>query len=192
MTDNENLRNQSTITRANKSQEQRNERRRANSLRQRLVRQRVTDTFRTREIQGQVYHQIGSLMPMPDNGSTFSTIYFIGDEEQQINARCQYNHIEQMEEREIVGILEPFVHNHNQLVQLFNTVGKRLYKTTTIRSSSKQTKYHLDSTRPDINEVAVVIVDDAFERLDIRIKRRDNTVHTIEDNHRSYDALQYP
>jgi len=36
------------------------------------------------------------------------------------------------------------------------------------------------------------MVDDAFERRDIRIKRRDNTVHTIEDNHRSYDTLQYP
>ena len=65
-------------------------------------------------------------MPMPDNGSTFLQIYFMGDGEQQINARCQYNHIEQIEEREIVGILERFVHNHNQLVQLFITVSNRL------------------------------------------------------------------
>jgi len=41
---------------------------------------------------------------------------------------------------------------------------------------------------PTINEVAVVMVGDAFERRDIRIKRRDNAVHTIEDSHRSYEA----
>lgn len=47
--DNNNLRNQAAIKRANESQEQSNERCRANSLRQRLARQRVNDTFRTRE-----------------------------------------------------------------------------------------------------------------------------------------------
>jgi hypothetical protein len=31
-----------------------------------------------------------------------------------------------MEEREIVGIIEPFLQNHNQLVQLFNTVSNRI------------------------------------------------------------------
>lgn len=59
LTDNENLRNQAAITRANESQEQRNERLRANALRQRLARQRVTDTFRTREQQRlQVYRAL--------------------------------------------------------------------------------------------------------------------------------------
>ncbi|VVC45421.1 Hypothetical protein CINCED_3A022633 [Cinara cedri] len=234
LTDNENLRNQAAITRTNESQEQRNERRRANALRQRLTHQRVTDTFRTPKqqrlqvyraftrvsllrlafeyepdidhsshsqivigvmnkqcqhchalkylsesagfcctsgkvvlpplnltpdplkallagaksqsklflrkihkfnscfqmtsfgatkivqnadgrnfqstfkIQGQVYHQIGSLMPMSDSDSKCLQIYFMDNEEQQINARCQYNHIEQMEEREIMSILESF------------------------------------------------------------------------------------
>ncbi|VVC36598.1 Hypothetical protein CINCED_3A006055 [Cinara cedri] len=45
LTDNENLRNQIAITRTNESQEQRNERHRVNTLRQRLARQRVTDTL---------------------------------------------------------------------------------------------------------------------------------------------------
>jgi len=43
---------------------------------------------------------------------------------------------------------------------------------------------------PTINEAAVVTVGDAFERRDIRIKGRDNTVNMIEDSRRSYDALQ--
>lgn len=48
------------------------------------------------------------------------------------------------------------------------------------------------SLAPTINKVTVVIVGDAFERRDIQIQRKNNTVHTIENSHRSYDALQYP
>ena len=33
---------------------------------------------------------------------------------------------------------------------------------------------------------------DSYERRDIRIQSRDNTMQIIQDNHRSYDALQYP
>jgi len=80
----------------------------------------------TFKIQGQVYHVVGSLILMPDADPKFLQIYFMGDEEQQINTHCQYKHIEQMEEREIVATLEPFLRNHNQLVQLFNTVSNRL------------------------------------------------------------------
>ncbi|XP_037930894.1 uncharacterized protein LOC119665730 [Teleopsis dalmanni] len=45
---------------------------------------------------------------------------------------------------------------------------------------------------PSINEVAVVIVGEQFEKRDIKIIREDKTWQTIEDTHRSYDALQYP
>jgi len=44
---------------------------------------------------------------------------------------------------------------------------------------------------PIVNEVVDVIVGDTYERRDIWIQRRDNTVQTIKDSHRSYDALQY-
>lgn len=150
----------------------------------------------TFKIQGQVYHQIGSLIPMPDSDSKFLQIYFMGDEEQQINARCQYSHIEQMEERAIVGILEPFLQNHNQLLQLFNTLSNKLQNDNyaiVIKADKVPAGQHAGRyNAPTINEVAVVMVGDAFERRDIQIKRRDNTVHTISDTHRSYDALQYP
>ncbi|GFV38658.1 integrase catalytic domain-containing protein [Trichonephila clavipes] len=44
---------------------------------------------------------------------------------------------------------------------------------------------------PAINEVAVVMTGDPTERRDIRTQRRDNTLKTIQDNHRSYDAQHY-
>ena len=55
---------------------------------------------------------------MTDANSKFLQIYFMGDE-QQIHTRCVYNHIEQMEEWEIVDISETFFQNHNQLVRMF-------------------------------------------------------------------------
>jgi len=72
-----------------------------------------------------MYHQIGSLISMPDSESKFLQIYFMSDEKQHINTCCQYNHVEQTEEREIVATLEPFLRNHNQLDQLFNNVSNR-------------------------------------------------------------------
>ncbi|VVC30388.1 Hypothetical protein CINCED_3A012870 [Cinara cedri] len=122
----------------------------------------------TFKIQGQVYHQIGSLIPMSDSDSKCLQIYF----------------------------MEPFLQNHNQLVQLFNTVSNRLQNdnyTIVVKADKVPSGQHVDRYNAQtINEVAVVIVGDAFERRDIRIKRRDNTVHTTKDSHRSYDALQYP
>lgn len=150
----------------------------------------------TFKIQGQVYHQIGSLLPMPDADPKFLQIYFMGNEEQQSHTRCVYNHIEQMEEREIVDILERFLQNHNQLVQLFKTLSNRLQNDNyviVIKADKVPYGEHAGTYNvPTINEVAVVMAGDPCERRDIRIQRRDNTMQIIQDNHRSYDALQYP
>ena len=45
---------------------------------------------------------------------------------------------------------------------------------------------------PTVYEVAVVMVGDPADNIDIKITRRDSTVSIISDLYRSYDALQYP
>ncbi|GFT94563.1 uncharacterized protein NPIL_486601 [Nephila pilipes] len=133
---------------------------------------------------------------MPDANPKFLQIYFMGDEEQQANTRCVYNHIDQMEEREIVKILETVLQNHNQLLRLFKTLSKGLQndnyviviKIDIVSYGEHAGTYNV----PTFNKVAVVMTGDPTERRDIRIQRRDNTVQIIQDNHRSYDALQYP
>jgi len=98
----------------------------------------------------------------------FLQIYFMGDEEQQINTCCQYNHVEQMEEREIVATLEPFLQNHNQLVQLFNTVSNRLQNDIymiVIKADKVPSGEHVGRyNAPTVNEVAVVMVGNTYER----------------------------
>ncbi|XP_063993113.1 uncharacterized protein LOC135170885 [Diachasmimorpha longicaudata] len=80
----------------------------------------------TFKIQGQVYHKIGSLMPMPDNNPKFLQIYFMGNCEERVTTRCQYNFIEQAEERAIVILLETFLEDQNQLIRLIKRVSPRL------------------------------------------------------------------
>jgi len=44
---------------------------------------------------------------------------------------------------------------------------------------------------PTVDVVAVIMVGDPVNNRDLKIQRRDSTVHIISDLHRSYDALQY-
>ncbi|GFT27831.1 helitron_like_N domain-containing protein [Trichonephila clavipes] len=80
----------------------------------------------TFKIQGQVYHKIGSLMPMPDNNPKFLQIYFMGDCEERVTTRCLYNFIEQAEERAIVILLENFFRRS----QSTNSIDQKSFATT--------------------------------------------------------------
>ncbi|XP_037931314.1 uncharacterized protein LOC119666108 [Teleopsis dalmanni] len=153
----------------------------------------VETTFK---IQGQVYHRIGSLLSMPDEDPKFLQIYFMGCEEDRVNARCNYNHIEINAEKAIVASLEAFVNENNQLMKVFKGVSNRLQNDNymiVIKADKVPVGEHTRRfNAPTINEIAVVIVGEQFEKRDIKIMRRDKTWQTIEDTHRSYDALQFP
>ncbi|XP_057664480.1 uncharacterized protein LOC130898900 [Diorhabda carinulata] len=144
----------------------------------------------------QVYHKIGSLMPMPDNNPKFLQIYFMGDCEERVTTRCLYNFIEQAEERAIVILLENFLEDHNQLIQLIKRVSPRLQNDNyqiVIKADKVPLGEHAGRfNAPTVDEVAVIMVGDPVDERSIKITRRDNTVSTISDLHRSYDALQYP
>lgn len=150
----------------------------------------------TFKIQGQVYHKIGSLMPMPDDNPKFLQIYFMGNCEERVTTRCQYNFIEQAEERAIVILLENFLEDQNQLLQLIKRVSPRLQNDNyqiVIKADKVPLGEHAGRfNAPTVDEVAVIMVGDPVDKRSIKITRRDNTISTISDLHRSYDALQYP
>lgn len=150
----------------------------------------------TFKIQGQVHHKIGGLYPLPNDHPKFLQIYFLGDEEEQVSLRCNYNHIERIQERSIVASLETFLAEKNSLIRLFKHASERMI-TDNYMIVIKPDKLPLgEHTRrfnaPTVNEVAVVMVGDTFEQRDITVMRRSNTIQVIHDSHRSYDALQYP
>ncbi|XP_055924623.1 uncharacterized protein LOC129956714 [Argiope bruennichi] len=150
----------------------------------------------TFKVQGQVYHKIGSLLPMPDDDPKFLQIYFMGNCEERVTTRCQYNFIDQAQERKIVLLLENFLDDQNQLIRLFKRVSPRLQNDNyqiVIKADKVPLGEHAGRfNAPTVDEVAVIMVGDPVDRRAIKITRRDNTVSTISDLHRSYDALQYP
>lgn len=42
----------------------------------------------TFKVKGQVYHLIGSILPEPGQGSQYLQIYFVGEDEREVNIRC--------------------------------------------------------------------------------------------------------
>jgi hypothetical protein len=150
----------------------------------------------TFKIQGQVYHKIGSLMSMPNDDPKFLQIYFMGSCEERVTTRCLHNFIEQAEERAIVESLENFFENYNQLIQLFKRVSPQLRNDNyqiVIKADKVPSGEHAGRfNAPTVDEVAVIMIGDPVNNRDLKIIRRDSTVHIISDLHRSYDALQYP
>jgi hypothetical protein len=72
----------------------------------------------TFKIQGQIYHKAGSLLPLPDERPSFLQIYFVGDEEREVDQRC--TNIPGIR-RHIVLNLQRFLHQHNLLVNILKT-----------------------------------------------------------------------
>lgn len=145
------------------------------------------------QIQGQVYHRAGSLLPYPDAEHQFLQIYFIGDENHQLDRRCT---IASRAKRQILFELQTFLHQNNGLVRLFKTALDRMPSDNhkiVIRADKTPFGEHARRfNAPTIDEVAIVIVGNQFESRDIVLHRRTEQLQRVSELHRSYDALQYP
>lgn len=147
----------------------------------------------TFKVQGQVYHQIGSLLPTLDEDAKFLQIYFTGDEEEEVDQRCAAIN---GTKREIISNLQRLFHQHNHLVQLFKVTLDRMpsddYKVIIRADKTPSGEHERRFNAPTMNEVAVVMVGTEFDRRDIIIQRRNTNLQRVSETHRSYDALQYP
>jgi len=145
------------------------------------------------QIQGQIYHKAGSLLPFPDNEPQFLQIYFVGNSNDELNRRCA---IAPSARRQIILDLQNFFHQHNGLVQLFKTALDRMPSDNhRIVVRADKTPFGEHARRfnaPAIDEVAIVIVGEQFPSRDIVLHRRNEQLQRVSELHRSYDALQYP
>ncbi|XP_044741908.1 uncharacterized protein LOC123302880 [Chrysoperla carnea] len=146
------------------------------------------------KVQGQIYHRVGSLLPFPNETPKFLQVYFMGDNQLEFDQRCA--NIKGLR-REIIRELQDFLHEHNRLINQFETARERMvsdrYKIL-IRADKKPVGEHERRfNAPVVDEVAVVIVNNNnSNKRDIIIQRRSNTLQRINETHRCYDALQYP
>lgn len=159
-----------------------------------VVRDNFMPTFR---VQGQIYHRMGSMLPLPDEDPKFFQIYFVGqaDDNDQVHYRQHYN--PGTKER-IVAELQIMLHANNQLLATF----KQAKDDPRFCSDDHFIAIHADKTpagqhpgrfnAPSMNDVAILMVGDPVAPRDIIIRRRDESLNRISETHRSYDALQYP
>ncbi|XP_073838726.1 uncharacterized protein [Musca autumnalis] len=156
-----------------------------------VVKDNFLPTFR---VQGQIYHRMGSLLPIKDH--KFLQIYFMGqaDDIDQVQQRRQYNPATR---ERIVAELQKMLHENNELVRTFKKANNDLQLLP-----NHQVVIHADKVpvgehqgrynAPTANDVAVLMVGDPVAHRDIIVRRFDDRVNRISETHRSYDALQYP
>lgn len=154
----------------------------------------VTDNFMpTFKIQRQIYHRVGSLLPVPDAEHKFLQIYFIGDDNLQADQRC---HSIPGTKRTVILSLQTFLQENNALVKLFKTAIEQMPSddhTIAIRADKTPAGEHARRfNSPTMDDVAILIVGERFEARDIIIQRRNDNIQRVAETHRSYDALQYP
>ena len=147
-------------------------------------------TFR---IQGQIYHQIGSILPIDEVNPNFLQIYFIGNHELEANRRCS---IISNVDLDIVTQIQLFLHEYNKLIYLFKfAIEKRptdRYRAIINPDKTPIGEHVRRYNAPTTDEIAIVLVGQSCSSRDIVLHSRDTTLTRISETHRSYDGLQYP
>ncbi|XP_044575237.1 uncharacterized protein LOC123259041 [Cotesia glomerata] len=161
--------------------------------------QQFNSTFK---IRGQVYHKMGSLLPMPNEPHKFLQIYFMGGEDSgsalanRVNARCDYNNLDSLYARRIVSELDALLNEHNELLKIFKSHMHQLQSDNhaiVINPDKTPAGEHIRRfNAPVVDDVAGIMAGDCTAAREIVIRRRNNNLQFIADTHRSYDALQYP
>ncbi|XP_055584901.1 uncharacterized protein LOC129737764 [Uranotaenia lowii] len=99
-------------------------------------------------------------------------------------------------DREIVADLEIFFQRNNQLVKLFKTALNQMptddYVVVIRADKTPVGQHERQYNAPTIDEVAIVVVGEAFQKRDIVLHRRGGDVQFISETNRCYDGLQYP
>lgn len=147
----------------------------------------------TFKIQGQVYHTIGSLLPEKTNDPKFLQIYFIGDEQLELNQRSNIN---KDMDKNIIKELQIILHHNNHLINSFKYALEHMHsndckiviKADRIPSGAHASTYNA----PTVNDIAVIMVDTQYDSRDIVIQKKDSILTRVRETHRLYDPLQYP
>ncbi|XP_071642973.1 uncharacterized protein [Temnothorax longispinosus] len=149
----------------------------------------------TFKVQGQVYHLVKSLLPVPEQEARFLQIYFVGEDEREVRLRCSnFSDVKQG----LVKELQRMLHDVNSYIKDLKTTLDKVSPTckkfeVVIHADRKPADAHRGRfNAPIANEVALVIVGQQFDQRDIVLQSHDNKLRRISEIHRSYDALQYP
>lgn len=144
----------------------------------------------TLQVQGQIYHRAGLLLPFQDKDNQFLQIYFIGNSDREVDRRYA---ITSNTKREIIEQLQNLFHEQNELDRLFKIALDRMPSDNhkiVIRADKTPVGEHARRfNAPTIDDVAILIVGEEFQSRDIVLQRRNEQLQRVSETHRSYDAL---
>ncbi|XP_075211190.1 uncharacterized protein LOC142318500 [Lycorma delicatula] len=146
-----------------------------------FVSETVTTQFMpTFKIKGQIYQKAGSLLPFPDSDRKFLQMYFIGDDRDEVDARCG---IHTSLRRSIISQLQKLLHERKNLVRLFKTAIDMMpsdtHKIVIYADKTPAGEHVRRYNAPTIDEVAIVIVGDQFQPRDIVLHRRNDRLINV-------------
>ena len=149
----------------------------------------------TYKIQGQCYHLMGSLLPLPHEPHKFVQVYFMGGNETEAQQRC--TNVHGGLQFYIVMKLQEMLHQHHMYVSIFKYALEHMNITRNrkiiIRADKRPAAEHERRyNAPVTDEVAIIMVDEQHERRDIVLQKRSGHLERICETHRAYDSLQYP
>ena len=153
-------------------------------------------------LNGQNYHQIGTLLPKDDvTKPKFSQLYIHDTENEvrnRINASASMESKTQPDENIVKGLLE-MLDEHNVLVKSFRMARDRFQnrriKDVRLRLINKRSKDGRQYNLPSASEVAALIIgeqDGENNEFDIIVETKDKMSQRISELHPSYMAMQYP
>ncbi len=150
--------------------------------------------FTTFRVQGQVYHRIGGLLPLPDQEAKFVQVFFMQDADAQVQQRLA-NMNGGLKEN-IVLDLQEMLHERHQHVHNFK------YALEKMNTAEHAVVIHADRcpqgehlrryNAPTTNEVAIILLHEEHGKRDIVLQKRDGFLKRVSETHRAYDSLQYP
>lgn len=132
-------------------------------------------------------------MPLNDREPQFLQVYFIGNDEDELQNRSNiYKNMDQ----EIIENLQKFYHKNNKLIKLFKyalelmpkDTCKIIFKADKVPAKDHKKRYNA----PDKNDIAIVMVDNGSVSRDIILHKRNSEIQRVRETHGCYDALQYP
>ena len=154
----------------------------------------ITENFMpTFKIQGQVYHRIGKIYPEKINDEKCLQIYFMGNNEEEVNRRNEHFPFLR---HSLLKELQDLLHNNNDKIKEIKYALERNNEPhfkLVIKENYRPTYEHARRfNKPTTNEVAILMIGDSTNKRDIIINKRDSTIQRINETHPSYDCLQYP
>ena len=149
------------------------------------------------QVQGQIYHRIGSLLPIDGTPHQFLQLYFLDNATQ---ATARHNIFSSLN-YDLIEQLQDMLHTHNVHVRNFKNCrdtiaayhGNLAECRVVIRQEKGATGLHARQLNvPSSQSIGVLFPGDSSGQRDIILQHRDESLQSISDRHCLYDALQYP